>query len=88
MKKPRGFSENFLNGKIRTAQLAATPHMCISSELLPLFLFYLAVPHRAALVCNGLDLVVDKFTPGYQFRPTLNFLEDLYFFIDKMFTKS
>ena len=27
--------------------LAAAPHMCISSELLPLFLFYLASPHCA-----------------------------------------
>ena len=48
-----GKLENFLNGKIRAAPLAATPHMCISSELLPLFLFYLAAPHRAALVYNG-----------------------------------
>ena len=27
-------------------------------------------------------VVVDQFTPGYQFRPTLNFLEDLLFFIE------
>ena len=40
--------ENFLNEKIRAALLAAAPHMRISSELLPLFLFYLAAPHRAA----------------------------------------
>ena len=51
-----GKLENFLNGKIRTAPLAATTHMCISSELLPLFLFYLAMLHRAALVCNGLNM--------------------------------
>ena len=49
-----GKFENFLNEKIRTAPLAATPHMCISSELLPLFLFYLAASRRAALVYNGL----------------------------------
>ena len=46
--------ENFLNRKIRAAPLAAAPHICISSELLPLFLFYLAAPHRAAQVYNGL----------------------------------
>ena len=33
-------------------------------------------------------VVVDQFTPGYQFRPTLHFLEDLYYFIEKMFTTS
>ena len=33
-------------------------------------------------------VVVDQFTPGYQFTPTLNFLEDLLFFIEKMFTTS
>ena len=49
--------ENFLNGKICTAPLAAATHICISSELLPLFLFYLAAPHRAALVYNGLNSV-------------------------------
>ena len=43
-----GKLENFLNGKICAAPLAAAPHMCISSELLPLFLFHLAAPHRAA----------------------------------------
>ena len=32
------------------------------------------------------SLVVDQFTPGYQFRPTVNFLEDLKVFIEKMFT--
>ena len=31
-----GKLENFLNEKIRAAPLAAAPHMCISSELLPL----------------------------------------------------
>ena len=38
-KKPRGFSkkiENFLNGKIRAAPLAAATHICTNSELLPL----------------------------------------------------
>ena len=40
--------ENFLNRKIRAAPLTAAPDICISSELLPLFLFYLAAPHRAA----------------------------------------
>ena len=44
-----GKLENFLNGKIRAAPLAAAPHMCISSELLPLFLFYLAAPHRSSV---------------------------------------
>ena len=48
--------ENFLNEKICAAPLAAAPHVCISSELLPLFLFYLAVPHRTALVYNGLKM--------------------------------
>ena len=47
--------ENFLNRKIRAAPLTAAPPICISSELLPLFLFYLAAPRRAALVCNGLN---------------------------------
>ena len=47
--------ENFLNRKIRAAPLTAAPDICISSELLPLFLFYLAAPHRAALVYNGLN---------------------------------
>ena len=41
--------ENFLNEKIHAAPLAAAPHMCISSGLLPLFLFYLATPHRTAV---------------------------------------
>ena len=36
--------EKFLNGKIRAAPLAATTHICISSELVPLFLFYLTAP--------------------------------------------
>ena len=49
-----GKLENFLNGKIHAAPLAAAPHMSIGSELLPLFLFYLAASHRAALVYNGL----------------------------------
>ena len=40
--------ENFLNGKIRAAPLAAATHISTSSELLPLFLFYLAAPYRAA----------------------------------------
>ena len=41
--------ENFLNGKIRATPLAATTHICTSSELLPLFLFYLAALHRASV---------------------------------------
>ena len=49
-----GKLENFLNEKIRAALLAAAPHVCISSKLLPLFLFYLAALHRTALVYNGL----------------------------------
>ena len=44
-----GKLENFLNGKIHAAPLAAARHMCISSELLPLFLFYLAASHRASV---------------------------------------
>ena len=51
-KKLHGFSkklENFLNRKIRAAPLAAAPHICISSELFPSFLFYLAVPHRGSV---------------------------------------
>ena len=51
-KKTRSFSkkiENFLNGKIRAAPLAAVTHICTSSELLPLFLFYLAVPRRVSV---------------------------------------
>ena len=30
--------DNFLNGKIHTASLAAAMHICISSELLPFFI--------------------------------------------------
>ena len=41
--------EKFLNGKIRAALLAAAMHICISSELVPLFRFYLAAPHRASI---------------------------------------
>ena len=37
---------------------------------------------------SALLVVVDQFTPGYQFTPTLNFLEDLLFFIEKMFATS
>ena len=37
--------------------LAAAQHICISSELLPLFLFYLATLHRTVLVRNGLYTV-------------------------------
>ena len=33
-------------------------------------------------------VVVDQFTPMYLFTPTLNFLKDLYFFMEKMFTTS
>ena len=44
-----GKLENFLNGKIRTTPLAAAPHMCITSELLPLFLFYLAAPRQCTM---------------------------------------
>ena len=33
-------------------------------------------------------VVVDQFTPMYLFMPTLNFLEDLYFVMKKMFTTS
>ena len=51
-----GKLENFLNKKICAAPLAAVPHRCICIELLPLFLFYLAEPHRAALVYNGLHI--------------------------------
>ena len=50
--------ENFLNEKIRAAPPAAAPHMCISSELLPLFLFYLAASQGAAQVYNGLNTVI------------------------------
>ena len=35
--------EKFLNLKISTAPPAAMKYICISSELLPLFLFYLAM---------------------------------------------
>ena len=48
--------ENFLNRKIRAAPLAAAPHICISSELFPSFLFYLATPRHGsvqwALLCH------------------------------------
>ena len=33
-------------------------------------------------------MVVDQFTPVYLFTPTLNFLENLQFFIEKMLTTS
>ena len=41
--------ENFLNGKIRAAPLVAMAHMCKSTELLSLFLFYLAALHHASV---------------------------------------
>ena len=33
-------------------------------------------------------VVVDQFTPVYLFTPTLNFLKDSYFSMEKMFTTS
>ena len=49
------FFQKLLNGKIRAAPLAAATHICISSELVHLFLFY--------LVYNGLNL---RFSPRFE----------------------
>ena len=42
--------------------LAAAQHICISSQLLPLFLFYLATLHCTVLVRNGLYTVTAQLT--------------------------
>ena len=41
-----------------------------------------------AKLCLEAVVVVDQFTPMYLFTPTLNFLENLQFFIEKILTTS
>ena len=56
-----GKLENFLNGKICTVPLASTLNICISTELLPLFIFCLASVQWALQLA---ELTLESFRVG------------------------
>ena len=58
--------------------IQSTNVYCTALLVLPIIAGYqLSPPENKTIIFQLWLVVVDQFTPGYQFTPTLNFLENL-----------